>query len=147
MQKIKVATMSRSDVDEVMQIEKECPVECWNKTNYEESLKNPAYDILVAKSENEILGFVSMYAAVDEGYICNIAVRKAAQNQGIGTRLITKTMELSKAKNLKFLSLEVRESNVNAIAFYEKLGFANLGVRKNFYSNPSEHAIIMTKYF
>lgn len=147
MQKIEIAKMELTDIPQIMALEKESGLECWAQQNYEESLKNPDYNIQVVKFEDKIIGFLSMYSASDEGYICNIAVDKAHRNYGIGTVLVEKIIEYSKQKCLKFLSLEVRESNTVAIKFYEKLGFAKLGIRKNFYSNPTEHALIMTKHF
>ena len=147
MQKIKTEKMQLSDIPSVVELDKNSLLESWSEQNYKESLKNPNYNILVAKFSGKIVGFISMYHALDEGYICNIAVDKSHRMCGIGTSLINETITYSKNQNLKFLTLEVRESNMGAIRFYKKLGFTNLGIRKNFYSNPSENAVIMTLYF
>ena len=130
-----------------MEIERLSLHECWSEKNYEESLQNENYKILVAKQGTQILGFVSMYSASGEGYICNIAVNENVRNQGIGSILMQNIIDYSKTINLRFLSLEVRESNHSAIKFYEKFNFINQGARKNFYSAPIENAIIMTKFF
>ncbi|MBR2579245.1 MAG: ribosomal protein S18-alanine N-acetyltransferase [Clostridia bacterium] len=147
MQKIKTEKMRSSDIPYVVELDKNSLIESWNESNYKESLENPNYNILVAKSGGKIVGFISMYHASDEGYICNIAVDKSHRMCGIGTYLINEIIAYSKNKNLRFLTLEVRESNTGAIKFYEKLGFTNVGIRKNFYSNPNENAVIMTLYF
>lgn len=146
MQKIKIDKMQACDIPYVAELDKNCLIESWSEQNYKESLKNPNYNILVAKLDDKIVGFISMYHAADEGYICNIAVEKNFRKCGIGTCLINEAVAHSKNKNLKFLTLEVRESNMGAIKFYEKLGFTKLGMRKNFYKNPDENAVIMTLY-
>lgn len=146
MQKIKIEKLTFGDIPKVAEIDQNALPENWSEKNYKESLENPNYNILVAKFDNKIVGFISMYHASNEGYICNIAVEKNHRKHGIGTALISETIEYSKSKNLKFLTLEVRESNAGAIKFYEKLEFAKIGIRKNFYSKPSENAVIMTLY-
>lgn len=147
MQKIKIEKMKTQDIKNVVELDKKSLPESWSEENYKKSLENPNYNILVAKFSDKIVGFMSMYHALDEGYICNIAVDKSHRMCGIGTSLINETITYSKNQNLKFLTLEVRESNTGAIKFYEKLGFTKLGIRKNFYSNPNENAVIMTLYF
>ncbi len=147
MQKIKIEKMSEQDIKAVAELDKKSLPESWSEKNYSISIENPNYNILVAKSGDKIVGFVSTYHAADEGYICNIAVQSSQRKCGIGTALMHKILEYSKSKNLKSLSLEVRESNMGAIKFYDKLGFTKLGIRKNFYSNPAENAVIMTLYF
>lgn len=147
MQRIKIEKMRLFDIPSVAELDKNSLFESWSEKIYEESLKNKNYNILVAKLGSKIVGFISMYCAVDEGYICNIAVEKSHRKQGIGTSLISEIITYSQNKNLKFLTLEVRESNTETVKFYEKLGFDKLGVRKNFYLNPTENAVIMTLYF
>ena len=82
---------------------------------------------------------------LDEGYITNVAVKKDCRNCGIGKELLSKVDKKADALGLSFISLEVRQSNVAAISLYEKQGYKNEGVRKNFYKSPVENAIIMTK--
>ena len=99
-------------------------------------------------AENEsILGYAGLQIVLDEGYVTNIAVTKTARGKGIGKALVEALVNLSKNKNLAFISLEVRESNLPAISLYKKFGFEDKGKRKAFYSNPTEDAIIMTKEF
>ena len=95
----------------------------------------------------EFVGHAGFTAVADEGYITNVAVLPQFRRNGAATEL-TKAL-ISKAKELKlsFLTLEVRESNSAAIALYEKHGFLRVGLRKRFYSRPTEDAIIMTLNF
>ena len=81
-----------------------------------------------------------------EGYIYNIAVKFKYRRFGIGKDIVNELVNYSKNKNLKFLSLEVRKSNAPAINLYSNCGFEKVGNRKNYYTNPLEDAIIMTKF-
>ena len=82
-----------------------------------------------------------------EAYITNIAVFPEYRRQGVAQKLLQKAIDGAKSRDCVFITLEVRKSNSNAIALYEKLDFKNVGERKNFYTNPTENAIIMTKNF
>ena len=83
---------------------------------------------------------------VGEGYVTNIAVLPEYRRLGIGEKILGYVIDNTKAE-LEFISLEVRVSNIAAISLYEKFGFERAGLRKRFYTNPQEDAIIMTKYF
>ena len=78
-----------------------------------------------------------------EGYVTNIATLPAYRRQGIAKALIKTAMQ----NEMEFITLEVRESNIPAFRLYEKLGFSEVGRRPNYYSNPVEDAILMTRYF
>ena len=84
---------------------------------------------------------------LDEGYIANVAVDPKYRKAGVGTLLVRRIFSLAREKGLSFVTLEVRASNENAISLYEKCGFKTEGRRKNFYSDPKEDAIIMTRRF
>ena len=81
-----------------------------------------------------------------EGSITNIAVHPDYRHQGIASSVLEKLVSHSCDNKLEFITLEVRESNINAIKLYEKFGFEEVGRRKNYYSNNHETAILMTKY-
>lgn len=98
----------------------------------------------VADESEEILGYGGYYFVLDEGYVTNIAVRKDARRQGIGRELVGFLLESAKKRGLSFLSLEVRKSNLGAIALYERAGFVLQGERKGFYEAPVEDALIYT---
>lgn len=102
---------------------------------------------LAAFSGGTYIGHAGMTAAADEGYITNIAVKPEFRRKGAATALIEALLRYSAGRKLSFLSLEVRESNMAAIALYEKCGFKRVGVRPEFYRDPCENAIIMTYYF
>lgn len=91
-----------------------------------------------------ILGYASMWLMVDEAHLTSIAVRETHRRQGIGELLLVFIIDLSLQVNAQVVTLEVRSSNLAAQALYEKYGFAKVGVRRGYYSDDGEDAIIMT---
>ena len=87
-----------------------------------------------------------MSYVLDEGYISNVAVSAEYRRQGIADALINKLCERAEELDLSFVTLEVRKSNDPAIALYSKYGFVPVGERKNYYEQPRENALLMTKY-
>ncbi len=131
--------------DEVFlaELERECFSEPWSETAFLESSKNSTVFLLYTE-DGKVLGYAGLQIVLDEGYVTNIAVTKAARRKGIGLDLVAALKALAKTRSLSFISLEVRISNTPAISLYEKTGFKKMGIRKNFYSAPTEDAIIMT---
>ena len=138
--------MTSGHLDDVYIIETECFSHPWSKQSLEEELNNETSLFLVAKEENEVIGYIGMSIVIDEGYIFNVAVREKYRNKGVATALINELVTYGKKNNFSFITLEVRESNLPAISLYSKLGFIKAGERKDYYSNPKETAILLTKY-
>lgn len=138
--------MTSGHLDDVYIIETECFSHPWSKHSLEEELNNETSLFLVAKEENEVIGYIGMSIVIDEGYIFNVAVRENHRNKGVATALINELVTYGKKNNFSFITLEVRESKLPAISLYSKFGFIKAGERKNYYSNPKENAILMTKY-
>ncbi len=134
-------------LDEIALLERTCFSTPWSKDLLASEIYNNNSNFLVAVDEsNRVLGYVGLKFIMDEGYITNIAVFPQYRNNGVASELLKKIIEFGDSKNLKFISLEVRKSNVYAISLYKYQGFIFAGERKNFYSNPKEDAFIMTKY-
>ena len=146
MQKVNIQAMEIKDVPEVAALEKLYFTSPWSEKALTDTLENPLSYFLCAKNDNKLIGYAGMYSVNSEGYICNILVDKDFRSKKIGTSLLNELLNYSKSKALKFLSLEVRKSNDQAIKFYKNIGFEVQGTRKNFYSFPKEDAIIMTHY-
>lgn len=138
--------MTSGQLDDVYIIETECFSHPWSKQSIEEELNNETSLFLVAKEENEVIGYIGMSIVIDEGYIFNVAVREKYRNKGVATALINELVTYGKKNNFSFITLEVRESNLPAILLYSKFGFIKAGERKDYYSNPKENAILLTKY-
>ena len=93
-----------------------------------------------------MLGYAGLHVVLDEGYIANVAVEEPARRHGVASALLDVYCRFGQA-NLAFLTLEVRASNDPAIGLYEKLGFRQVGLRKNYYRNPKEDALILRMEF
>ena len=143
---MKIEKMTSGQLDDVYIIETECFSHPWSKQSIEEELNNETSLFLVAKEENEVIGYIGMSIVIDEGYIFNVAVREKYRNKGVATALINELVTYGKKNNFSFITLEVRESNLPAISLYSKFGFIKAGERKDYYSNPKENAILLTKY-
>ncbi len=133
-------------IKEIAKLEKICFSTPWSEKALEEAFM-AGTKFFTAQKDNKVLGYVGISAILDEGYITNIAVFPEYRSQGVGTALLKYLYKFAKEKSLKFISLEVRESNYTAISLYEKQGFKTEGKRKNFYTAPTEDALIMTKRF
>lgn len=142
----RVHFMNESHIDSVLKIENTCFSHPWTKDGIIEALENRT-KFFVFEKNGEVVGYVGVSVILDEGYITNIAVLPEYRNQGVATALLTKLDDLAKLENLSFISLEVRTSNQKAISLYKKFGYKTEGVRKNFYDDPKEDALIMTKRF
>lgn len=141
---LKISKMQPEDLEKVIEIETSSFSNPWSKKSFLSALKSDYSYMITAKSSENILGYAGMYSVQGEGYVYNIAVDKCHRKCGIGTLLLSDLIQYSRESNLRFLSLEVRESNTSAIDLYSKLGFINQGVRKSFYDKPTENAVIMT---
>lgn len=139
--------MTSGHLDDVYIIETECFSHPWSRQSLENELNDETSLFLVAKEENEVIGYIGMSVVIDEGYIFNVAVCEKYRKKGVATALINELVTYGKKNNFSFITLEVRESNLPAISLYSKFGFIKVGERKDYYSNPKENAILMTKYF
>ncbi len=146
MLKANILELKNEDVLMVAEIEKECFSNPWSEKAIKAAINDDLSHFIVAKIGNEVVGYGGMYSVMGEGYIYNIAVKRKYRKFGIGTNIVNELVNYSKIKSLNFLSLEVRKSNTPAINLYSNCGFEKVGNRKNFYTNPLEDAIIMTKF-
>ncbi len=140
---IKIAIANENDVLDIANIEKASFSTPWSENAILESM-NAGTVFYVARSSDKIVGYMGLSKIVGEGYVTNIAVLPKYRRLGIGKKILEYV--INDSAELEFISLEVRITNQAAISLYEKLGFKNVGTRKRFYTNPTEDAIIMTKY-
>ena len=117
--------------------------EFWNYSILKQEFFNDNTTYIVAKQNDEIVGFAGILAIIDEANIMNIVTKKNKRNLGIATLLLNELINISKSKNLKSITLEVNEKNTPAIKLYEKFKFEVVGVRKKYYNNTAS-AILMT---
>ena len=117
----------------------------WSYNVLKQELENKNTTYIVAKENDEIVGFAGLSTCLDEATLNNIVVKKSHRNRGIGGELLEALIELCSELRMRTFTLEVDTENAPAIHLYEKFGFKNLGVRKKYYNN-SRDAFIMTKY-
>lgn len=141
-----IRDMTMDDIEEVAGWEQKIFSDFWTAKSFEESLTHEHAWLIVAQEEDgAISGYASIYHAMDEGELENIAVIPNYRRQGIADALLAHIADGLKAMGVHYLYLEVRESNVPAQKLYEKHGFVFSGLRKNFYEHPREHAWVMVR--
>ena len=140
-----IIRMNDDHCEAVAELEKICFSDPWSLKSVRSELDNPLSLWLVAVEEDRVAGYIGSQSVLGESDMMNVAVHPDFRRQGIGQMLVTALGdELKKAGN-RCLTLEVRASNAPAIAMYQKLGFEQVGLRKNYYRNPREDAKILRK--
>ena len=143
-----VIPMTYDHVPQAAELERLCFSAPWSERMLREHLDNQCAAAIAAVGEDgTLLGYAGLLVVLDEGYITNVAVRPAYRRQGIASDLLGVFERFARGHQLAFLTVEVRASNAAAIALYEKMGYARVGVRKNYYEHPREDAVIMTREF
>lgn len=142
---ILLGCMIKEDIPFIAELERECFSSPWSEKGLEEELTNEKAVFFTAKADGRTVGYMGMHCVLDECYVANVAVSKAERRKGIGRLLLRYAEEKARERDCSFISLEVRVSNRPAIALYESEGYEKMGERKNFYSSPTENALIMTK--
>ncbi len=140
-----ITRMNEGHVAQVAALEKLCFSDPWSETSVASELDNPLSLWLIAEEEGTVLGYVGSQTVLDETDMMNIAVQPECRRRGIAAALIVELVNQLRERGSHILRLEVRESNVPAIALYESMGFTQLGLRKNYYRNPKENALILGK--
>lgn len=143
----KIISAKERHIKDIAKIEKAVFSTPWSENAILDSIKNGYYFFVAEDEEENTLGYVGLSVVLDEGYIANVAVDEKYRKAGVGTLLVKRLLSLAREKGLSFVTLEVRASNEKSISLYEKCGFKTEGRRKNFYTDPKEDAIIMTRRF
>lgn len=136
--------MTVEDIDAVYEIEHASFSLPWTKEAffYEMMDNQHAYYVL-AETEDGIVGFCGLWIIMDECHVTNIAIRPDQRGKKMGEKLMRAAIETAKDNGAKAMTLEARVSNTPARNLYEKLGFKNGGIRKSYYSDNFEDAIVM----
>ena len=139
--------MTADHLDGVEALEKSCFSHPWLRQSLESELENEQSLFYAAVGDGRVVGYIGMSFVLDEGHIYNVAVDEDHRKKGIGSALIRTLVTYCKKEGFAFLTLEVRESNTAARSLYQHFGFIKVGERKNYYSDPTENAVLMTLYF
>lgn len=143
---INISPMTIKDLEEIAPILLSDFDDFWTISTLALEINNPNTIYIVAKLNDEIVGFAGIWQILDEIHLNNIVVKKSNRNLGIGTYLLNSLIKLSTKKNATVLTLEVNQDNYSAIHLYEKSGFKVVGCRKNYYPNQKD-AILMSLFF
>ena len=141
---IAIREMEIDDLSQVMEIENATFAVPWTEMGYFSFLMREDTLFLVAEEEGKILGYCGLLMVLDEGDITNVAVEKSRRGQGIGEALVRELAARAARRGIALLHLEVRQSNQAARGLYRKLGFLEDGLRKGYYEEPREDAVLMT---
>jgi ribosomal-protein-alanine N-acetyltransferase len=141
---IKFRPMTLNDIDEVLTIEKASFTLPWSREAfYNELVHNQYAKYIVMEYNHRIIGYCGMWVVIDEAHITNVAVLPEYRGKKLGEALMRKVMETAKQLGATTMTLEVRVSNHVAQSLYRKLGFLNGGIRKQYYSDNQEDALVM----
>lgn len=137
-----IKVMTPEDVDKILELEKTCfTADAWMREDFEYRFDDDDFVNLVCECDGTFAGYITTCSVLDELNIDSVAVLPDFRRRGIAKALINEAVA---RKSPSVVFLEVRQSNEGAIALYESLGFEKVGLRKNYYQQPVENAILMT---
>ncbi|KML04139.1 ribosomal protein S18-alanine N-acetyltransferase [Rossellomorea marisflavi] len=141
---MEIRFMTVDDVDAVMEIEEQSFTVPWSREAFiSEMEENHLSMYIVIEDEGQIAGYCGVWIVVDEAHITNVAVLPSHRGKGYGELLMRKIMEMAIESGARVMTLEARVSNVSAQSLYRKLGFQDGGIRKRYYSDNQEDALVM----
>ena len=144
MSSMEIKIMDKAHISEVMEIDKRCFPDPWSEKSFIDEMENENTVYLVAY-DDIVLGYAGMWCVFENADITNIAVSPDARRKGIGASLVAELIRYAEEKNADNIRLEVRNGNAAAISLYKKCGFTQVGLRKKYYSDNGEDALIMER--
>ncbi len=146
-----IRAMTPDDLEEIVKLEKECFTDPWSLSTFIQEVKYnhlASYVVVVDQSEPPVIvGYAGMWIIGDEAHITNVAVLPAYRGHGLGKALMVRKVKDSIVAGADKMSLEVRISNETAIQLYKGLNFKEAGIRRKYYEDNKEDALIMWKYY
>ena len=142
---MEIVKMDESHVAPIAELEKICFSDPWSENSIAYELTSRLSYWLVAVEDGQVVGYIGSQSVLGEADMMNVAVHPDHRRKGIAEALVLALSRDLKERDNVCLTLEVRASNDPAIALYEKLGFSQVGLRKNYYRNPKEDALILRK--
>ncbi len=136
--------MHMDDLEYIMAIEPQIYPYPWTRGNFSDSLSS-GYSAWVLMLDEHIIGYALMMLVLDEAHLLNLSVSKAYQKRGLGRTLLEYMVSIAKNNQMANMFLEVRPSNISAIALYENMGFNEMAIRRGYYpsANGREDAVLM----
>jgi ribosomal-protein-alanine N-acetyltransferase len=141
---IRIEAMSRDDLDDVLVIEASGHPRPWTRAIFEEELQRECARLeVLRRGQGPALAFCNYWLVHDELHLLNIVIHPDERRKGYGRQLMRHLLAVAEDQDCGFITLEVRVSNSAAIALYEAMGFAQVGIRPNYYAAEKEDAAIM----
>lgn len=137
-----IRRMKPEDLDQVMMLERQIFSRPWSEESMRSALQQDTI-YLVDVADGKIRGYLGIWCMAEDGDLCNMAVAEQARRGGVASRLMEEGMACCRRQGVHRIVLEVRESNLPAKTLYQSKGFVPIGVRKQYYSEPRENAVIM----
>jgi ribosomal-protein-alanine N-acetyltransferase len=142
-----IGEYEEGEIDEIIAIEKDSFPTPWSANIFHSEITSPVSRLLVGRRvgdrKRQVVGYVVYLRVLDEMHLHNIAVRRDQRRQGIASRLLEEALRRSRVEGAQSVTLEVRQSNLPAKSFYKKLGFFVGGVRRGYYTDTGDDALIM----
>lgn len=142
-----IKRLGPDEMRQVMELEKLCFAYHWTEEQFRLGLERGAFSVLGALDGDSLLGYLAYSIVLDEMEIMNLAVHPDCRREGVGTRLLSMLMNVCREKRVKTGFLDVKTSNTPAIDLYLKFGFKKRGVRKRYYPDTGEDALLLARDF
>ena len=145
METYSVENMALSHLDDIMEIEALCyGKHHWSRESFASELNNSCARYITAiNADKKCVGYMGVWRIFDEAHVTNLAVHPEYQGKGLAHFLILSSLDMCYRDKIKYVTLEVRKTNARALKIYEGFGFKSLGIRKKYYQDNGEDAIIM----
>ncbi|MEC1525820.1 ribosomal protein S18-alanine N-acetyltransferase [Neobacillus niacini] len=136
--------MKEEDIDQILEVEHASFATPWSREAFYNEIYNNKFAVyIVLEEDQKIIGYVGAWVVIDEAHITNVAILPSYRGKKLGEALLRKMMTVAKDMGTRSMTLEVRVTNNVAQSLYRKLGFQNGGIRKNYYTDNQEDALVM----
>jgi ribosomal-protein-alanine N-acetyltransferase len=143
-ERVVVRAMRAEDVDTVVEIETEAFSSPWRKETFTDLIGRPGLELLVMEHAQEgVVGYAVLWCILDQGELANVAITPRMRSMGLGTRLLSRVLDIARDRGVEKVFLEVRASNARALDLYRRFGFTDVGLRRGYYDHPKEDARIL----
>jgi ribosomal-protein-alanine N-acetyltransferase len=143
---VSIREMTKADLPQVVSLEKQIFPDPWPRSVFLEQITDGNWGAIVAEVDEKIIGYACYFYTDDECHLTNIAVDPACRRKSVARKLLVAILTIVQESGCEYLLLEVRSSNVEAQAFYERFGFTLLYRKPNYYRHPVEDALVLVLF-
>lgn len=143
---LRFETLQESHLPAILEIERQVNGSPWSEKSFRNEIDHRHGIFRVAIQDGAVVAYGGLWLVIDEAHVTNVAVAPTHQRQGIGRKLMIQLLEASKAAGMTCATLEVRAGNTPALELYEKLGFERSAVRRGYYPDNKEDAVVMWRH-